>query len=76
MKDKGLYKEIMHEYSWFITHDMLKQLNHVWSTRNNEAMNTSVASYAPKNKHYSGTDSLITRVGIVGAYQVVKYAKF
>ena len=39
-------------------------------------MNTSVASYAPKNKHYSGTDSLITRVGIAGAYQVVKYAKF
>ena len=60
IKDRELYEQIMHEYSRFITPDMLKQLNHGWSTQKNELMNTSVASYAPKNKHYSGTDSLIT----------------
>mgnify|MGYP005633523529 CR=1 FL=1 len=39
-------------------------------------MNTSVSSYAPKNKHYSGTDSLLTRVGIAGACQVLGFAAF
>ena len=76
VKDKKLYDEIMGVYSRFITPDMLMQLNHMWSTQKNEAMNTSVSSYAPKNKHYSGTDSLLTRVGIAGACQVIGYAAF
>ena len=63
-------------YSRFIHRNMLVQLNHMWSTQKNDAMNTSVSSYAPKNKHYSGTDSLLTRVGISGACQVVGYAAF
>jgi len=76
VKDKKLYDEIMGVYSRFITPDMLIQLNHMWSTQKNEAMNTSVSSYAPKNKHYSGTDSLLTRVGIAGACQVIGFAAF
>ena len=74
VKDKKLYDEIMGVYARFITRDMLVQLNHMWSTQKNEAMNTSVSSYAPKNKHYSGTDSLLTRVGIAGACQVLGFA--
>ena len=52
------------------------QLKYVWSTQKNNAMNTSVASYAPKNKHYSGTESLLTRVGITGACQILEFAPF
>ena len=39
-------------------------------------MNTSVASYTPKSKHYCITNSLLTRVGIAGACQVLEHAKF
>ena len=66
----------MEVYSRFITRDMLEQLNHKWSTQKNEAMNTSVFSLAPKYKHYSGTDFLLTRVGIAGACQVLDFATF
>ena len=71
-----LYWQIMEEYSRFITRPMLLQLNHTWSTQKNEAMNTSVASAAPKTKHYCATNSLLTRVGIAGASQVIGHAKF
>ena len=71
-----LYWQIMEEYSRFITRPMLLQLNHKWSTQKNEAMNTSVASSAPKTKHYCATNSLLTRVGIAGASQVIGHAKF
>ena len=55
---------------------MLKQLWHVWDTQKNEAMNTSVAALAPKNKTYSMSDSLATRVAIATGYQVNWFTKF
>ena len=48
----------------------------MWSTRKNEVMNTLVTSYAPKNKHYSGNNYLLTRVGIAGACQVIGFTAF
>ena len=42
----------------------------------NEAINISVLSYAPKTKHYLGIDYLLTRVGIAGACQAVRYATY
>ena len=42
----------------------------------NETMNTLVSSYAPKTKHYSGNNSMITRIGIIGVCQVVGNTKF
>lgn len=71
-----LYWQIMKEYSRFITRPMLLMLNHMWSTHKNEAMNTSVAASAPKIKHYSTTNILLTRVGIAGGCQVLGHATF
>ena len=44
-------------------------LHHPWSTQKNEAMNKSVSSYAPKDRTFSTTNSLLTRVSIAGAVQ-------
>ena len=71
-----LYLEVMEEYARFITRPMLLMLNHQYSTQKNEAMNTSVASLAPKTKHYCSTNQLLTRVGIAGACQVIGHATF
>ena len=75
-KHADLYKEITLAMSRFITRAMLLQLNHTYSTQKNEAMNHSVSSTAPKSKHYSTTDSLLTRVGIAGACQILGHASF
>ena len=71
-----LYLQIMDEYARFITRAMLLMLNHPYSTQKNEAMNTSAASLAPKTKHYCTTNSLLTRVGISAACQIIGHATF
>ena len=69
-----LYKDMTLAYQPYIEEEMLKQLQHSFSTQRNEAMNQSVASYAPKGKTYSLTDSLDTRVCIAGGIQIHGYA--
>ena len=61
---------------FIITPNMMAKLNLVWITQKNEAVNTSVSSYAPKTKHYSGTDSLKIRVDIGAGCQVADYTSF
>lgn len=41
-----------------------------------KAMNTTVAAYVPKNKTYSTTHSLDTRVAIAGGVQILGYSSF
>ena len=60
-------------YQPYIKEEMLAQLQHSFSTQQNEAMNQSVASYAPKGKTYSLTDSLDTHVCIAGGIQILGY---
>ena len=74
--DHELYTEIMRVYERFIQPNMLKQVWHRWNTQKNEAMNTSVAALAPKNKTYSMSESLRTRVAIAAGCQIVGFAKF
>ena len=76
IRHEKLYLEIMEEYERFITHPMLLMLNHPYSTQKNEAMNTSIASLAPKIKHYCTTNVLLTRVGIAAACQIIGHAQF
>ena len=71
-----LYRDISAAYNPYITEDMLGQLRHTWSTQSNEAMNQSVAAYAPKGKTFSLTESLDTRVAIAGGIQIVGYETF
>ena len=54
-----MYNQITSDMARFMTKDMLIMLQHDWSTQMNEAMNTSVSSYANKNRTYSKTCSLL-----------------
>ena len=44
-------------------------LHHPWNTQKYEAMNKSVSSYAPKDRTFSTTKSLLTIVPIAGTVQ-------
>ena len=46
-----LYQELTEAFAPFIEKKRLEEFQHEWSTQKNEGLNTSVASYAPKNKH-------------------------
>ena len=71
-----LYKKIMKIIEPYLTNDMLQMLHHGWDTQLNESMNQQVNRYAPKNRHYSKTDSLRTRVAIAAEVQVYGYYRF
>ena len=73
---KDLYDQITAAMAPYLTDTNLCMLSHPWSTQKNEAMNTSVASYAPKSKNFAGTISLKTRVGIAAGVQSLGYLKF
>ena len=51
-------------------------VSHNWNTYKNEAVNVSAASYTPKRKTYSLTNSLDTRVEIAASVQNLGYAIF
>ena len=71
IRHETLYKECMRAYSKYITPEMLVMLQHVFSTQKNESLNHSVASNAPKGKDYSKSTSLLTRVMLTAATQIV-----
>ena len=68
---KELYNEMLIAYSKYCTPTMLGMLQHEFSTQKNEAMNHSVATLAPKTKTFSKSSSLLTRVLLCGATQIV-----
>ena len=72
-RHKTAYAKICEAYSSYITRDMLRMLHHSWSTQKNESLNKSVSSYAPKDRTYSRTNSLDTRIAIAGAIKIVGY---
>ena len=71
IKHADLYTQITETYTRLISSQMLVVLQNEWSTQRNKAMNTYVASYAPKTKTYSISTSLRTRVEIAGAVQIL-----
>ena len=46
-------------------------MQHNWNTQKNEAMNTYVSFYAPKNKTYATTQSLDTHVEIAAGMHIL-----
>ena len=68
---RELYDEMLNAYSKYCTPTMLSILQHEFSTQKNETMNHSVATQAPKTKTFSKSSSLLTRVLICGATQIV-----
>ena len=51
-KHRKLYHDLTKAFAPYITHDMMRMLHHEYDTQKNEALNNSVASYAPKSKTY------------------------
>eukprot|EP00978_Attheya_sp_CCMP212_P046673 scaffold404577_cov71-Attheya_sp.AAC.2 len=68
---KKLYESLQVIMATYGSRDKLKELHHNYTTQGNEAMNTSIASYAPKTKTYSTTMSLHNRVKMAAAIQIV-----
>ena len=54
----------------------MKMLHHEYDTHKNEALNNSVAAYAPKSKTCSLTNSLQCRVAIAASIQILGYENF
>ena len=75
-KHRKLYNELTQAFAPFITHEMMAMLHHPYDTQKNEALNNSVASYAPKSRTYSLTNSLLCRVSIVAGIQIQGYEVF
>ena len=75
-KHAVVYKKIMETLEPYLSDENLRQLFHPYHMRHNEALNKSVATYAPKHKIFSMTESLSTRVGIVAGLQILGYHYF
>ena len=72
----SVYNEIMHAIQPYLSDECLRQLHHPYHTQRNEALNKSVATYAPKHKTFSLTESLTTRVAIAAGTQILGYHDF
>ena len=67
--DKELYDQMLKAFEPFLKPERLMESLHGCSAQCNEAMNQSIAKYAPKNKSYGSTMSLSNRVAIaVGVF--------
>ena len=62
--DAELYAKLCELYQPYITEEHITQCKHEFDTQVNEGMNTCVAKYAPKNRHYSKSISLEARVKV------------
>ena len=72
----NVYNEIMQAMKPYLTEECLTQLHHPYHTQRNEALNKSVATYAPKYKTFSLTDSLPTKVAIAAGTHILEYHDF
>ena len=77
MKKYGeVYNQILRLYQPYITKDTIKMLAHPYATKSNEVMNKSVVGFPSKDKTFSKTESLDTRVNIATGTQVLGYHDF
>ena len=75
-KHQKLHDDIIAELQPYITTKMLTQLYHHHDTNLNETLNRSAMNYAPKDRTYSLSMSLETRIKIVAAIQLVGHVVF
>ena len=71
-----LYEKLKEGYIKYVTKEMLQQCCHEYDTQVNEGMNTCIARYAPKTRHYSKSSSLKIRAHIGAAIYNVGYYYF
>ena len=71
VKDEPLYNKFIAPHKKHTTLEQLYMLQHEKSTQPNESMNHSVAAMAPKNKTFSKSSSLLTRVMLCAGAQII-----
>ena len=71
VKDEQLYNDFINAHKKHTTLEQLAMLQHDKSTQPNESMNHSVAAIAPKNKTFSKSSSLLTRVMLCAGAQII-----
>ena len=76
VKDKPLYDALSEILSKYNSHERLQQVAHGYDTNPNESMNNLYAWIAPKNKCYSGSSSLTTRIGVAVCIQSSDFNSF
>ena len=74
--DKNLYKQIRELTDRFFTLDMLKQCYHPFHSNFNEALNKIITMVAPKDRTYSMSGSLKSRVAVAIGINSVGYMNF
>jgi hypothetical protein len=71
-----LYKAIHDAIGDYLSLSRLKEVAHNYDTNCNEAINNLIAWIAPKNKYYSGSMSLKTRISFVVGIQSLGFDGF
>jgi hypothetical protein len=71
-----MYEKCTALMSRFITRECLAESAHPYHSQTNEALNQSVATYAPKHKNYSKTPSLKCRVSFAAGVHSVSMKGF
>ena len=61
-KHKAMYDKVKELTNHFFTEARLRESSHPFDSQINEALNNSVAKYAPKNRNFSRTKSLLCRI--------------
>ena len=74
--DKELYNSLYELYKPYIIEERIEQCRHEFETQVNEGMNTCVAKYAPKGRHYSKSISLEARVKVASGIYNAGYHFF
>ena len=64
------------KYNKYIFKEYLLYCQHSFDIQTNEGMNNSVAAYANKGKHYSGTSPLLTQAHIAAGIHLVNHHHF
>jgi hypothetical protein len=72
-QDAELFNSLSVLLQPFVSLKGLKDVAHGWDTNPNESMNNTIAWIAPKNKNYSGTNSLRVRISIAVSIQSLGY---
>ena len=75
-KDAALFEALNGIVSKYTTTERLKEVAHNFDTNPNESMNNIIAWIAPKNKCYSGSASLTTRIGVAISTQSMGFEDF
>ena len=76
VKDKALFDALNNIMAKYTSIERLREVSHSYDTNPNESMNNLVAWIAPKNKCFSGSGSLITRVSVAVCIQSKGFSAF